>query len=63
MDCNYLFAIRKELNLMYVQVKPSADIKYNVLNVLSAYAFLARLHNGDHHHHSVECVEVGTLIN
>ncbi|KAK7487620.1 hypothetical protein BaRGS_00021170 [Batillaria attramentaria] len=29
--------------------KPSADSKYNVINLLSAYVFVTRLHNGDHH--------------
>ena len=28
--------------------KPSSDIKYNVINVLYAYAFICCLHNGDH---------------
>ncbi|KAL5019504.1 hypothetical protein ScPMuIL_002396 [Solemya velum] len=28
--------------------KPSADVKYNMVNVLYSYAFIARLHNGEH---------------
>ncbi|KAK3107832.1 hypothetical protein FSP39_023131 [Pinctada imbricata] len=34
--------------------KPSADLKNNVINILYAYAFVCRLHNGDH---MTSCVE------
>ncbi|KAK7092780.1 zinc finger HIT domain-containing protein 2-like isoform X1 [Littorina saxatilis] len=37
--------------------KPSADVKHNVVNVISAYAFVTRLHNGDHLEYAVECSE------
>ncbi|XP_076464248.1 zinc finger HIT domain-containing protein 2-like [Babylonia areolata] len=36
---------------------PSAEIKYNMVNVISAYAFVTRLHNGDHHENPLECAE------
>ena len=44
------------------QSKPSADIKYNVVNVISAYTFVTRLHNGDHHDCSLECSEVSVAV-
>ena len=28
--------------------KPSSDIKYNIINILYGYAFICRLHNGEH---------------
>lgn len=37
--------------------KPSADIKFSVINVLSAYVFITRLHNGNHHDCPVESAE------
>ena len=30
------------------KLRPSADVKYNVVNLLYAYVFVCRLHNGDH---------------
>ncbi|KAK3583754.1 hypothetical protein CHS0354_022789 [Potamilus streckersoni] len=34
--------------------KPSSDIKYNVINLLYGYAFICRLHNGEHCETAVE---------
>ena len=28
--------------------KPSSDIKYNIINIVYGYAFICRLHNGEH---------------
>ncbi|KAL3861868.1 hypothetical protein ACJMK2_007882 [Sinanodonta woodiana] len=39
--------------------KPSSDIKYNVINLLYGYAFICRLHNGEHCETAVEsCQEL-----
>ena len=44
------------------QSKPSVDIKHNVVNVISAYTFVTRLHNGDHHECPLECSEVSVVV-
>jgi len=31
-----------------LKVQPSSDVKFNVINVLYAYAYVTRLHNGNH---------------
>lgn len=31
-----------------LKIKPSAEVKYNVVNILYCYVFVSRLHNGDH---------------
>lgn len=50
------------LIIMY-KVSPSPFVKYDVINVLYGYAYVARLYNGDHSDFVVEAVEVGCQTN
>ncbi|XP_050417287.2 zinc finger HIT domain-containing protein 2 [Patella vulgata] len=40
-----------------IKVKPSSDIRNNMINILYSYAFICRLHNGGHFDNPVESAE------
>lgn len=59
MDTSRAPAVKSDITpiSLLLKTKPSADIRYNAINVLYAYAFICRLHNGDHVTNALESAQ------
>lgn len=59
MDTSRAPAVKSDITpiSLLLKTKPSADIKYNAINVLYAYAFICHLHNGDHVTNALESAQ------